>query len=82
MSKLIIIRGSSGAGKSTVTEELMRVLQRPTVHIDQDVYGFIFTNDEVASPVRREMILSNETIIPKKSKLAETIVTIRQVAGI
>lgn len=44
MSKLIIIRGPSGVGKSTVAEALMERANRPTVLVDLDHYRFSFVN--------------------------------------
>ncbi len=42
MSKLIILRGNSGSGKSTVAKALFEQAKKPTVLIDQDHYRFIF----------------------------------------
>ena len=44
MSKLIIIRGPCGAGKSTVAKALMEQASRPTALVDLDYYRFIFVN--------------------------------------
>jgi len=44
MTKLIIIRGPSGVGKSTVAQALMRRTTRPTVLVDLDHYRFSFVN--------------------------------------
>jgi hypothetical protein len=44
MAKLIMLRGPSAVGKSTVAEELMRRTTRPTVLIDLDYYRFGFVN--------------------------------------
>jgi thymidylate kinase len=44
MNKLIIIRGPSGVGKSTVAKALMEQTSRPTVLIDLDQYRFSFVN--------------------------------------
>jgi shikimate kinase len=44
MTKLIIIRGPSGVGKSTVAKALMRRTKRPTVLVDLDHYRFSFVN--------------------------------------
>lgn len=44
MAKLIIIRGPSGVGKSTVAQALMKRTKRPTVLVDLDYYRFGFVN--------------------------------------
>src|SRR5215831_4331642 len=44
MAKLIIIRGPSGVGKSTVAKALMMRTKRPTVLVDLDHYRFSFVN--------------------------------------
>lgn len=44
MTKLIINRGPSGVGKSTVAKALMKRTQRPTVLVDLDHYRFSFVN--------------------------------------
>src|SRR5579859_8160089 len=44
MAKLIIIRGPSGVGKSTVARASMRRTERPTVLVDLDHYRFSFVN--------------------------------------
>ena len=44
MTKLIIIRGPSGVGKSTVAKALMKRTKRPTVLVDLDHYRFSFVN--------------------------------------
>jgi hypothetical protein len=44
MAKLIMLRGPSAVGKSTIAEELMRRTTRPTVLIDLDYYRFGFVN--------------------------------------
>lgn len=44
MTKLIIIRGPSGVGKSTVAKALMQRTTRPTVLVDLDHYRFGFVN--------------------------------------
>jgi adenylate kinase family enzyme len=41
-SKLIILRGNSGSGKSTIAKALFEQAKKPTVLIDQDHYRFIF----------------------------------------
>jgi guanylate kinase len=43
-SKLIVIRGPSGVGKSTVAKALMHITKRPTVLVDLDHYRFGFVN--------------------------------------
>ena len=48
MTKLIMLRGPSAVGKSTVAGELMRRTKRPTVLIDLDYYRFGFVNWEKA----------------------------------
>jgi predicted kinase len=48
MPKLIMLRGPSAVGKSTVAGELMRRTKRPTVLIDLDYYRFGFVNWEKA----------------------------------
>jgi len=42
--KLIIIRGPSAVGKSTVAKALMNITKRPTVLVDLDHYRFSFVN--------------------------------------
>jgi hypothetical protein len=42
--KLIIIRGPSAVGKSTVAAALMHTTKRPTVLVDLDHYRFCFVN--------------------------------------
>jgi adenylate kinase family enzyme len=42
MSKLVILRGNSGSGKSTVARDLFAQAKKPTVLIEQDYYRFIF----------------------------------------
>jgi adenylate kinase family enzyme len=42
MSKLIILRGNSGSGKSTVAKALFEQVTKPAVLIEQDYYRFIF----------------------------------------
>jgi hypothetical protein len=44
MTKLIIIRGPSGVGKSTVAKALLKRTNRPTVLVDLDHYRFSFVN--------------------------------------
>ncbi|MCL5016077.1 MAG: AAA family ATPase [Patescibacteria group bacterium] len=44
MTKLIIIRGPSAAGKSTVAKTLMSRTKRPTLLVDLDYYRFAFVN--------------------------------------
>ena len=44
MTKLIILRGPSGVGKSTVARALMKRTTRPTVFVDLDHYRFSFVN--------------------------------------
>jgi len=44
MTKLIIIRGPSGVGKSTVAKALMKRTKRPTVLVELDHYRFSFVN--------------------------------------
>jgi thymidylate kinase len=44
MTKLVIIRGPSGVGKSTVATALMRRTTRPTVLVDLDHYRFSYVN--------------------------------------
>ncbi len=44
MTKLIIIRGPSGVGKSTVAKALLKRTTRPTVLVDLDHYRFSFVN--------------------------------------
>jgi predicted kinase len=43
-TKLIIIRGPSGVGKSTVAQALMKRTKRPAVLVDLDYYRFGFVN--------------------------------------
>lgn len=54
-TKLIIIRGPSGVGKSTVAEALMKRTKRPTVLVELDYYRFGFVN-----PPRRDHGLEYE----------------------
>jgi adenylate kinase family enzyme len=42
MSKLIILRGNSGSGKSVTAKALFEQAARPSVLIEQDHYRFIF----------------------------------------
>jgi adenylate kinase family enzyme len=42
MPKLIILRGNSGSGKSTVAKALFEQATKPTVLVEQDHYRFIF----------------------------------------
>ena len=44
MTKLIIIRGPSGVGKSSVAKALLKRTTRPTVLVDLDHYRFSFVN--------------------------------------
>jgi AAA domain len=44
VTKLIILRGPSAVGKSTVAAALMRRTKRPTVLVDLDHYRFSFIN--------------------------------------
>src|SRR5215831_19027593 len=44
MTKLIILRGPSAVGKSTVATALMKRTKRPTVLVDLDHYRFSFVN--------------------------------------
>lgn len=44
MTKLIILRGPSGVGKSSVAQALMKRTKRPTVLVDLDHYRFSFVN--------------------------------------
>jgi AAA domain len=44
VTKLIVIRGPSGVGKTTVAHALMNWTKRPTVLIDLDHYRFSFVN--------------------------------------
>jgi thymidylate kinase len=44
MTKLIILRGPSGVGKSTVAQALLKRTTRPTVLVDLDHYRFSFVN--------------------------------------
>lgn len=44
MTKLIILRGPSGVGKSTVAQALLGRTTRPTVLVDLDYYRFSFVN--------------------------------------
>jgi shikimate kinase len=44
MTKLIILRGPSAVGKSTVAAALMRRTKRPTVLVNLDNYRFCFVN--------------------------------------
>jgi adenylate kinase family enzyme len=41
-TKLIVLRGPSGSGKSAVAKKLFEGASRRTVHVDQDHYRFIF----------------------------------------
>jgi uridine kinase len=41
-TKLIVLRGPSGAGKTTVAKQLFQVTARPTVLLEQDYYRFSF----------------------------------------
>lgn len=62
MSKLIILRGNSGSGKTTIAKELQKRLGRNTMLISQDV-------------VRREMLMEKDGIntpaIPLMKELLE-----------
>lgn len=62
MSKLIIIRGPSGVGKSTVAKALMERSTRPTVLVDLDHYRFNFVNPPHGDH-HLEFILSTNDII-------------------
>jgi predicted kinase len=42
MTKLVVLRGNSGSGKSTIANALFEQTKKPTVLIDQDHYRFIF----------------------------------------
>lgn len=55
MAKLIIIRGPSGVGKTTVARALMKRTRRPGVLVDLDHYRFSFVN-----PPRRDHGLEYE----------------------
>jgi thymidylate kinase len=55
LTKLIILRGPSAVGKSTVAKALMELTQRPTVLVELDYYRFSFVN-----PPRRDHNLEYE----------------------
>jgi MoxR-like ATPase len=56
-TKLILIRGPSGVGKTTVARSLMKRTRRPTVLVDLDHYRFGFVN---APPRDHDRTLSLE----------------------
>jgi adenylate kinase family enzyme len=62
VSKLIIIRGPSAAGKSTVAKALMEKVSRPTALLKRDHYMFMFKTDD-------------ETKVPDKELLEQNILT-------
>lgn len=59
MTKLIIIRGPSGVGKSTVAKKLMSSTTRPTTLIDLDYYRFIHVNGVGSHDLEHGMCVNN-----------------------
>jgi predicted kinase len=61
MSKLVILRGNSGSGKSTVAKVLFEQAKKPTVLIEQDYYRFIFkpAGGKLNSKTIHKMIKAN-----------------------
>jgi deoxyadenosine/deoxycytidine kinase len=64
-TKLIILRGPSGSGKSSTAKALFKDAKRDTVLIEQDHYRFIFKPKDNPGEPRREMILSDVLIALK-----------------
>jgi predicted kinase len=61
MSKLVILRGNSGSGKSVIAKALFEQAKKPTVLIDQDYYRFIFkpAGGKLNSKTIHKMIKAN-----------------------
>lgn len=62
MHKLIILRGNSGSGKTTIAKELQNKFGRNTMHISQDVIRRDMLNvkdgeDTQALPLMKELLL-------------------------
>jgi thymidylate kinase len=63
MTKLIIIRGPSGVGKSAVAQALMKRTKRPTVLVDLDHYRFSFINPPRADHDLEYEMSGNDVLI-------------------
>src|SRR5215472_1339685 len=62
VTKLIILRGASAVGKSTVAEALMERTRRPTVLVELDYYRFGFVNPPKRDHNLEFELSSNDTI--------------------
>ena len=58
MAKLIILRGNSGSGKTTVAKELQKKFGRNTMRISQDVVriDMLIAKDDEALPLMKELL--------------------------
>ena len=56
MTKLVIIRGPCGAGKSTVAQRLFERVTRPTALVERDRYMFMFQAADDAHVPDQELI--------------------------
>src|ERR1700693_4070435 len=66
MSKLIMLRGPSGVGKSTVAKALMNRTKRPTFLVDLDHYRFGHVNaPKTHHDLEKKMSLSDTLIALK-----------------
>jgi thymidylate kinase len=66
MTKLIIIRGPSGVGKSAIAQALMKRTKRPTVLVDLDYYRFSFINPPKADHNLEYEMSGNDVLIGLK----------------
>ncbi|SRR6266545_1144867 len=62
-TKLIILRGPSAVGKSTVANALMKQTKRPTVLVELDHYRFSFVNPPIKDHNLEYAMSANDVLI-------------------